>query len=943
VTLDPTGTSDGHGHHLHFIKGVRSELEDQEQPIRLRIDMLDQAILEAASSTGKLTPLDYLLGCWKRVLRQIRHDRGTKTDGARLDVLKEAKRLCMSYCIFAITMPEMFGRDTPELSPLLPHLLNDPDDDAGICHDFMGEAVSRIPEDDTIEPALLNAVEDLSRQLARETMNSNYKGYVLALRHLLRYPPLVKAIAQSPLFLSPETPAQDLETSTLLGPFFAISPLQGDIPGQYFSGPKTMDRSVIANAQSSLRMALTTHQNDLLDIVNQVIRSDKGARDRMLDWFAACVNLNHKRRAMQVDQKVVSSDGFMVNVTVCLDQLCEPFMDAQFTKVDRIDIDYLRRKPRVDIKDETKLNMDQTSSDKFYAEPAEGNNNFISEVFFLTLAAHHYGTEATSQALSQLEKSLKRMEKQVEEIELDRHKWISNPALLQRFDDTIKKYKDRIDKGLSYKYAIQGVLLDEQMQARSLQFMRYVIVWLLRIASGSQYPKQSVNLPLPSSTSGTFEALPEYFLEDVIGAYRFVLRNMPWTMVPTQCEEIIILCITLLRSSEKIKNPYLKAGLVTLLFTGSWPGQNRSKGVLGDMLMGLPLATEHLLHALMKFYIEVENTGAHTQFYDKFNIRFEIFQIIKCIWDNRVYRDNLDRESKANVDFFVRFVNLLLNDVTFVLDESLSAFQEIHKLTDELANPQHLEAAVRQQKEEALNAAKSKAKSYMQLTNETVAMLKLFTEALADAFTMPEIVQRLAGMLDYNLDVLVGPKSKDLIVEGPQQYDFQPKVLLSDIIDVYLNLRNKEAFVLAVARDGRSYKPANFQQARFIFRNKAAGIKSPEELQRWTVLGERFKKAKEADDQAEEDLGDVPDEFLDPLMATLMNDPVILPTSKTTLDRSTIRSHLLSDPNDPFNRAPLSIEDVIPDTELKARIEAFKAEKKGAKLAESNIMDTSPG
>lgn len=43
-----------------------------------------------------------------------------------------------------------------------------------------------------------------------------------------------------------------------------------------------------------------------------------------------------------------------------------------------------------------------------------------------------------------------------------------------------------------------------------------------------------------------------------------------------------------------------------------------------------------------------------------------------------------------------------------------------------------------------------------------------------------------------------------------------------------------------------------------------------------------------------------------------MEDPVILPSSKISIDRSTIRSHLLSDPNDPFNRAPLKIEDVIP-------------------------------
>lgn len=43
-----------------------------------------------------------------------------------------------------------------------------------------------------------------------------------------------------------------------------------------------------------------------------------------------------------------------------------------------------------------------------------------------------------------------------------------------------------------------------------------------------------------------------------------------------------------------------------------------------------------------------------------------------------------------------------------------------------------------------------------------------------------------------------------------------------------------------------------------------------------------------------------------------MRDPVLLPSSKAILDRSTIKSHLLSDSSDPFNRSPLTIDDVIP-------------------------------
>lgn len=38
----------------------------------------------------------------------------------------------------------------------------------------------------------------------------------------------------------------------------------------------------------------------------------------------------------------------------------------------------------------------------------------------------------------------------------------------------------------------------------------------------------------------------------------------------------------------------------------------------------------------------------------------------------------------------------------------------------------------------------------------------------------------------------------------------------------------------------------------------------------------------------EEILANAPEEFLDPIMSTLMLDPVILPSSRTTVDRTTI-------------------------------------------------------
>ena len=109
LTLDPSSRKDIHGHPLYYVQGVKDDLEEQDIAIQLSTDVLDQAILEAASNQEKSTPLDYLLLCWKRVSKQFRAAKSPKIEEAKMAVIKEARRLCMSYCIFAVTMPDMFG------------------------------------------------------------------------------------------------------------------------------------------------------------------------------------------------------------------------------------------------------------------------------------------------------------------------------------------------------------------------------------------------------------------------------------------------------------------------------------------------------------------------------------------------------------------------------------------------------------------------------------------------------------------------------------------------------------------------------------------------------------------------------------------------------------------------------------------------------------------
>ena len=63
-------------------------------------------------------------------------------------------------------------------------------------------------------------------------------------------------------------------------------------------------------------------------------------------------------------------------------------------------------------------------------------------------------------------------------------------------------------------------------------------------------------------------------------------------------------------------------------------------------------------------------------------------------------------------------------------------------------------------------------------------------------------------------------------------------------------------------------------------------------------------------------------------MSHLMKDPVRLPNSGQIVDRPTIARHILSDQNDPFTRSPLTLDMVIPETELKDRINSWMESKR---------------
>lgn len=346
----------------------------------------------------------------------------------------------------------------------------------------------------------------------------------------------------------------------------------------------------------------------------------------------------------------------------------------------------------------------------------------------------------------------------------------------------------------------------------------------------------------------------------------------------------------MLMNSQLIRNPYLKAKFVDIMYSFTFPmyrdAQGRGIGRLDGVFTTNPLCKERLIEVLTKFYVggfcrwrsayrvgrplthfrrptDVEQTGMHSQFYDKFNIRYNINQILKCVWENADQREKMV-EMARNTDFFVRFVNLLMNDTTFLLDESLNKLAEIRNLQLEMADPafQAKPQQYRTERESTLRQDERQATSYLSLGQETLHMLQYLTSEprIVEPFMAPEVVDRLAAMMDYNLAALVGPRCTELKVKNPERYRFDPKKLLSELVQTYLHLAHRKEFVQAVAKDGRSYHKRHFDRAAGILtRTRVLGQGMVDELM---AFANEVEKALKHEVAMEEEFEDAPDEFM---------------------------------------------------------------------------------
>lgn len=1000
VSLTDTMESDSR---VVYLELTAAEILSEGKELLLCRDLMERVLIDRLSNEfpNAEAPFWYLVGCYRRACDEGKKIMNMKDKNMKSEmelVVKQSKKLAVSYCRIHLGNPGMFpgsddvvggggggggGNANPmgkKASPLLPLIYSEVGgavidgfggggsgggitSPPGFLSEFFGEG-----DFDSLDPIFKCLYDNLREKVVRESALGNFQQPLRAFLYLVNFPAGAKSLVTHKWWMPPGSfsNGRAMEVASILGPFFHISALpdttlfksQPDVGQQCFSEASSRRSTDLLSSFTTIK----TVMNNLYDGLHEVLlcllkKSD--TREHVLEFLAAVINNNSSRAHLQIDPLTCASSGMFINLSAVMLRLCEPFLDANLTKRDKIDPNYVFYSNRLDLRGLTALHASSEEVSAYISEltngrsdgstennvidnrlltsleaTGSGNNSggpsiqnarsvsnsgdrvkypFICECFFMTARVLNLGLLKGFTDFKHLVQDISRSEDSLANL-----KAMNEQTPTRQLQLDIARLEKEIESYTQEKFCFEAqIIRDGGLIQRALSFCRLMVVWLVGLVGGFK-------LPLPSPCPMEFACMPEHFVEDAMELLIFASR-IPKALDGIVLDDFMNFIIMFMASPEYIRNPYLRAKMVEVL--NCWMPRRSGSSATASLFEGHQLSLQYLVKNLLKLYVDIEFTGSHTQFYDKFNIRHNIAELLEYLWQvpshRNVWRQIAKEEEKG---VYLNFLNFLINDSIYLLDESLNKILELKALEAEMSNTAEWEQRPSQERQERTRLFHSQENIIridMKLANEDVSLLAFTSEQITSPFLLPEMVERVASMLNYFLLQLVGPQRKSLSLKDPEKYEFRPRHLLKQIVNIYVHLARgdeKNVFPAAISRDGRSYNEQLFSAAADVLVKIGEDGRIRDEF---VELGAKAKAAAAEAMDAENALGDIPDEFLDPIQYTLMKDPVILPSSRVIVDRPVILRHLLSDSTDPFNRSPLTPDMLIPDHELRTRIEEF--------------------
>ncbi|KAF6106935.1 ubiquitination factor E4A [Phyllostomus discolor] len=898
--------------------------------------------LSADRDAGERHIFCYLYSCFQRAKEEI-----TKVPENLLPFAVQCRNLTVSNTQTVLLTPEMYVDQN--IHEQLVDLMLEAIQGAHFedVTEFLEEVIEALILDEEVRtfPEVMIPVFDilLGRIKDLELCQILLYAYLDILLYFTRQKDMAKVFVE---YIQPKDLSNgQMYQKTLLGVILNISCLL-KTPGVvenhgYFLNPSRSSPQEIKVQEANIHQFMAQFHEKIYQMLKNLLQLSPETKHCILSWLGNCLHANAGRTKIWANQmpeiffQMYASDAFFLNLGAALLKLCQPFCKPRSSRLLTFNPTYCALKELND--EERKIkNVHMRGLDKetclipAVQEPKFPQNyNLVTENLVLTEYTLYLGFHRLHDQMVKINQNLHRLQIAWRDAQQS-----SSPA-----SDNLREQFERL---MTIYLSTKTAMTEPQMLQNCLNLQVSMAVLLVQLALGNESSQLiELTFPLPDGY-GSLAYVPEFFADN-LGDFLIFLRRFADDILETSADSLehVLHFITIFTGSiERMKNPHLRAKLAEVL-EAVMPHLDQTPNPLVSSVFhrkrvfcNFPYAP-HLAEALIKVFVDIEFTGDPHQFEQKFNYRRPMYPILRYMWETDTYRESIkdlaDYASKnleaMNPPLFLRFLNLLMNDAIFLLDEAIQYLSKIkiQQIEKDRGEWDSLTPEARREKEAGLQMFGQLARFHNIMSNETIGTLAFLTSDIKSLFVHPFLAERIISMLNYFLQHLVGPKMGALKVKDFSEFDFKPQQLVSDICTIYLNLGDEENFCATVPKDGRSYSPTLFAQTVRVLKkiNKPGNM-----IVAFSNLAERIKSLADLQQQEEETYADACDEFLDPIMSTLMSDPVVLPSSRVTVDRSTIARHLLSDQTDPFNRSPLTMDQIRPNTELKEKIQQWLAERK---------------
>ena len=545
--------------------------------------------------------------------------------------------------------------------------------------------------------------------------------------------------------------------------------------------------------------------------------------------------------------RMASSEGFLVNLTSVLLGLCDPFTAPGSPHAAKIDSTYLLSKARLNLAGETRLcateaeaahwldPSDATKRKRYDDERGEGaaageggdplvisaSFGTISEYFFLTMRLLHVGVLPVFPVLKEITRECQQIEEHSDRIEQQLAGLGNHPQAgqLAATRDAFRGFATDLRK---LTHAYRALVCEPELLRVMFRGYRLVARWLVACAK-----PPPTGLPLAPTPPRLFAMLPEFCMEDVANFIQNLVTGSPHFFLelqPTELDDLLTLIVTFLAEKNYVKSVGLRAHFTELLrFLVPLDGSESRHGPhaperIAAVFHSHELAKRHLAPAIMQFFVEVEH--GLTSHYEKYTYRVKMTKTLGWLWQQPEYKASMIGFVREHAKM-VKFVNMLLNDSIYAMDETLSKLQEIRTFqTEEERDPELRRRRDRATQDRLRHHGQNEnhCAHFMNVTKEILGTLVYLTaeREVSLVFMLPELVMRVSQMLNYFLEKLVGKEQGTLKVREPEKYDFSPKLLLHTICTLINNCAVHADFASAVVRDERPTRPTTSARRRVL-------------------------------------------------------------------------------------------------------------------------------